>query len=213
MNPRRYSAMDEAISRVDGLLRGLARTGASDRAYPAAETPDLVLSEADSGHSAGLMRVNHSGEISAQALYLSQAALARNPETRRRLQAAAAEELEHLSWCERRLDELESATSRLNPVWAGGALAIGAIAALFGDRVNLGFVEETEHQVVTHLEGHLETLPAEDLRSRAIVSTMREDEARHARSARAAGAVELPGWTKRLMALQARVMTTLAYRI
>ncbi len=181
------------------------------REYPAAGVAGIVLDEKQRRHAGALMRVNHSGEISAQALYVGQALFARNSATQERLARAAGEETDHLYWCERRLHDLESRPSVLNPVWFGGALAIGTLASLCGDRWSLGFVEETEKQVVRHLQSHLEALPYADAPSRAVVSAMCDDEARHAADAAADGARRLPQWVRGLMTVQARVMTRLAY--
>jgi ubiquinone biosynthesis monooxygenase Coq7 len=159
------------------------------------------------------MRVNHTGEVCAQALYLGQAMVARDPSLERFLRDASAEEHDHLVWCAERLAELESRPSVLDPAWFAGSIAIALAAAALGDAVSLGFVEETERQVCAHLDGHLTDLSEEDVRSRAIVAAMRSDEARHAANAREQGAAELPLPIRRVMALQARVMTTLAYWI
>jgi ubiquinone biosynthesis monooxygenase Coq7 len=163
--------------------------------------------------SASLMRVNHSGEICAQALYQGQALTARNPRAKAALEQAAREETEHLAWTEGRIEELGGRKSLLNPVWYAGSFALGALAGLAGDRWNLGFLAETERQVVTHLEGHLGRLPEEDARSRAIVEKMKEDEARHATSAVGHGAAELPEPAKAAMRLSSKVMTETAFWI
>ena len=159
------------------------------------------------------MRVNHSGEIAAQGLYLGQAITARAPETREALRRAAAEEGDHLAWCRDRLDELGSRPSLLNPLWYAGSVAIGAVAGLFGDRASLGFMAETEKQVEGHLADHLERLPADDARSRAIVERMQADEINHGRAAIAAGAASLPDPVPRLMRQASRFMTGTAYWI
>ncbi len=164
-------------------------------------------------HAAGLMRVNHTGEVCAQALYAAQALVARNPDVRARFAQAAREEEEHLAWTQSRLTELAERTSWLNPVWYAGSFAIGIAAGLAGDRVNLGFVVETERQVEEHLTGHMEDLPTADMKSRAIVDQMRDDEARHGAMAQAAGAADLPLPVKGLMRVTASVMKALAYRI
>jgi len=212
-DPRRpQTPLDRLVGHADLLLRAATRTGLRQRRpSPAADLPDPVLDAAGRRHAAGLMRVNHAGEVCAQALYVGQAVLARNAATREALLEAAGEEGDHLFWCEERLRELSSRPSLLDPLWFGGALAIGAGAAALGDRLSLGFVEETERQVVEHLEGHLERLPAEDGRSRAIVAAMRDDEARHAADAVRRGAQRLPAPVRLLMRAQARLMTTLAY--
>ncbi|MEQ8235060.1 MAG: 2-polyprenyl-3-methyl-6-methoxy-1,4-benzoquinone monooxygenase [Gammaproteobacteria bacterium] len=212
---RRPTPADRLVGRLDAVLRAATRTGLHQRrAYPAADVADLApLDAADRRHAVGLMRVNHAGEVCAQALYVGQALLARNARTEKALAQAAREEGDHLFWCEQRLTELGGRPSRLNAAWFGGALAIGAAAALAGDRVSLGFVEETERQVVTHLEGHLDKLPAADRRSRAVIDAMRDDEARHAGDAAARGALRLPRFVREAMARHARVMTTIAYWI
>jgi ubiquinone biosynthesis monooxygenase Coq7 len=172
-----------------------------------------MLEDEERRHAAGLMRINHVGEVCAQALYVGQAAVARDPETRAALLAAAAEETDHLAWCAERLDELDSRPSLLNPVWYAGSYAIGLLAGLRGDGWNLGFVVETERQVEAHLHEHLERLPPGDGRSRAILKTMKADEARHAEQAEAAGARVLPAPIPRLMALASGVMKAVAYRL
>lgn len=209
---RRFNALDRLIGRVDGALRVLAPPQrAAARPSPAAAMRETALEPAEQRHSAGLMRVNHTGEVCAQALYLGQAMVARDPALAATLTDAAAEEHDHLVWCAQRLAELNSHPSVLNPVWFAGSVAIAIATAAAGDKLSLGFVEETERQVCAHLDGHLEQLSERDERSRAIVQAMRADEARHADNARAAGAQPLPPLLKRLMALEARVMTTLAY--
>lgn len=211
---RRYSMLDRLIDRVDGTLRALTPPSpAHTRPSPAATVAETPLEPVEKRHSAGLMRVNHTGEVCAQALYLGQALVARDPELAASLMAAAAEERDHLAWCAARLAELDSHPSRLNPAWFAGSVAIAVVAAAAGDAVSLGFVEETERQVCAHLDGHLNQLSERDARSRAIVQAMRADEARHAENAHAAGARPLPPPVQRLMALEARLMTTLAYWI
>jgi len=178
-----------------------------------AAAPDLApqLSETERTDAAALMRVNHTGEIAAQALYHGQATVARSERTRALLLAAAREETDHLAWCEQRLRELGSRPSYLNALWYGGSFAIGALAAAFGDRTSLGFVVETERQVEGHLDQHLARLPAHDLRTRAVVEAMRADEIAHGASAKAAGGAELPPIARTLMRQAARVMTQTAY--
>ncbi|MGH8481891.1 MAG: 2-polyprenyl-3-methyl-6-methoxy-1,4-benzoquinone monooxygenase, partial [Nevskiaceae bacterium] len=173
------------------------------------EAPEL--DEAARRHAAGLMRVNHAGEVAAQALYQGHALVARDLQIREHMLKAAAEERSHLAWCEERLRELDSGPSRLDPLWYAGSFAIGAIAGLAGDRWSLGFVEETEKQVSEHLSGHLDKLPEEDARSRAIVEAMRADEERHGREAVEAGAQRVPRPVQELMRAVARVMTRSAY--
>lgn len=182
---------------------------------PDAETRDrrAALVDAERRTSAALMRVNHAGEIAAQALYHGQALVARSPTTRELLLKAAREETDHLAWCETRLNELDSRPSLLNPLWYAGSFAIGAMAALLGDRASLGFVVETERQVEGHLDEHLDRLPPDDVRSRAILETMRSDEIAHGMNAKAAGGVELPSPVRALMRGTARVMTGTAYWI
>jgi len=179
---------------------------------PARGIAEAPLDDAERRHAAGLMRVNHVGEVCAQALYFGQAAVAREPRLRAQLLAAAAEETDHLGWCGERLQELDSRPSLFNPLWYAGAWAIGAGAGLVGDRVSLGFVIETERQVEAHLGEHLETLPAQDARSRAIVARMKEDEARHADKALAAGGIRLPAPIPSLMRFASNVMKAVAYR-
>ena len=163
--------------------------------------------------SAQLMRVNHAGEVCAQALYQAQALTARSESVKKAMETASSEENDHLSWCEERLEQLDSHKSLLNPVWYCGSFMIGSAFGMVGDRWNLGFLAETERQVVKHLDGHLEKLPGDDTKSRAIVEQMRDDEARHATQAVQSGAAELPGPVKRLMATTSKIMTTVAARI
>ncbi|HET7842701.1 MAG TPA: 2-polyprenyl-3-methyl-6-methoxy-1,4-benzoquinone monooxygenase [Xanthomonadales bacterium] len=211
---RRYSPLDEAIAHLQRALGATLGPAPPDaRGYPAAAVEGASLDEAGRRHAAGLMRINHAGEVCAQALYLGQAAIARKPAIRAHLLEAADEEASHLAWCAKRLDELGSGPSVLNPLWFAGSFAIGAAAALVGDRESLGFVVETERQVEAHLGDHLERLPAGDERSRAVVRTMQADEARHGEEAKDAGARELPQPVPRLMALAAGVMKFLAYRV
>jgi ubiquinone biosynthesis monooxygenase Coq7 len=171
------------------------------------------LSETERRHAAGLMRVNHTGEVCAQALYAAQALVARTPEVRARFAAAARDEEDHLAWTATRLAELSDRTSLLNPLWYAGSFAIGVAAGLAGDRVNLGFVVETERQVEEHLTGHIDALPAADAKSRAIVDRMRDDEARHGAMAQEAGGTDLPRPVREVMRLAASVMKAVAYRI
>ena len=196
--------------RALGTSRGVAR---AERPNPAGTLRDPALDAADRRHAAGLMRVNHTGEVCAQALYVGQAAVARDEATRAQLLAAAQEETDHLAWCASRLDELDSRPSLLNPLWYAGSYAIGLAAGLRGDGWNLGFVVETERQVEAHLDQHLQSLPPGDERSRAILGTMKTDEARHADHAEAAGARVLPKPVTRAMAFASGVMKAVAYRI
>lgn len=209
---RDYTPLDQVLMRLHQALSGVAPPPAEGtRPNPAAglEAPDL--DDAARRHAAGLMRVNHAGEVAAQALYQGHALAARSPSIREHMLEAAAEERSHLAWCEERLRELDSAPSRLDPLWYAGSFAIGAIAGLAGDRWSLGFVEETEKQVSEHLRGHLEKLPEEDTRSRVIVEAMRADEERHGQQAADAGAKPLPWLVQELMRAVARVMTRSAY--
>lgn len=169
------------------------------------------MSASEKLHAAGLMRVNHAGEVAAQGLYLGHATIVRDRAMRSQMQQAADEERDHLAWCEERLKELGSGPSRLNPVWFGGAFAIGAVSGILGDRWSLGFIEETERQVVQHLTGHLDGLPVNDAKSRAIVREMRDEEAQHGANARDAGASELPAPIRHIMQLTANIMTRTAY--
>ena len=211
----------DRLSPLDRLLAGIGRaletttiaTPTAARPFPAGNLADIDFDDAARRHAAGLMRVNHVGEVCAQALYIGQAAMAREGELRRHLLEAAAEENDHLAWCGERLQELGSRPSLLNPLWYAGAWAIGAGAALVGDPLSLGFVVETERQVEAHLDTHLDRLPPGDERSRAIVRVMKDDEARHAENARAAGAATLPAPIPALMRFAADVMRAVAYRL
>lgn len=206
---RRLSAFDQVIGGLDqGLRLVFGPAPVADRSNPAAHLADAALDSSARDVSARLMRVNHSGEICAQALYQGQALTARNTRVRAKLERAAQEENDHLAWTAQRVNELGSRTSYLNPIWYAGSFAMGAVAGLTGDRWSLGFLAETERQVVTHLEGHLSRLPAEDSKSRAIVAQMREDEGRHATTAVEAGGINLPMPVKKIMRLAARLMTT-----
>jgi 3-demethoxyubiquinol 3-hydroxylase len=210
----RLSFLDRLIVDLDRGLKALhAEPPAEGRDNPAGTLPEADLSSAERRHAAGLMRVDHAGEVAAQALYHGQALSARTPGTRDALQRAAREEGDHLRWCRERLDELGDRASRLDPLWYAGSFLIGAAAGLTGDRWSLGFVVETERQVVRHLQGHLSSLPPEDARSRAILEQMRTDEGAHATRALESGAAELPSPVKRLMTLAARLMTATAYRL
>lgn len=211
---RSYALSDRVLERVDALLRAATRTGAAQmRPTPGDTLPNSPLASGLRREAAGLMRVNHAGEVCAQALYVGQAACARDTDTRAALLAAARDEGDHLYWCEQRLAELGSRVSRLDPLWFAASCAIGMAVAAAGDRLSLGFVEETERQVVRHLDGHLGRLPGEDLRSRAIVAAIRDDEERHANDAQQRGAAPRSGLVRTAMACTARVMTTLSYWI
>ncbi len=207
------SLLDTLVSQVDGALRTVAGVHGARRVNPGSAVADVNLENHERAHAAGLMRVNHTGEVCAQALYEGQALVARDEGTRRALKAAAAEETDHLAWCEERLGELGSEPSVLNPIFYAASYAMGAATGLLGDRVSLGFVEATEDQVCKHLEAHLEALPPDDDRSRAIVEQMHSDEARHGEAAMAAGGVEFPAPVKGLMSLASKLMTETTYRV
>ncbi|HEX5766205.1 MAG TPA: 2-polyprenyl-3-methyl-6-methoxy-1,4-benzoquinone monooxygenase [Woeseiaceae bacterium] len=214
MHERRLSPTDRLFSGIDTVLRGIAGPKArSRRPCPADGIPDSQLTPEQRRHAAGLMRVNHAGEVAAQGLYQGHAAVARSHSIAHHMREAAAEELDHLGWCEQRLEELGDVPSRLRPLWYAGSFAIGVASGALGDRWSLGFVEETERQVAEHLEGHLDRLPPSDARSRAIVERMRIEEQQHGARAKAAGAESLPRLVHRLMRLIAKVMTRTSYRI
>ncbi len=202
---------DSLIVEFDKVLRTVLAPARSRRPVPGDGAPEPSLSDEARRHAVGLMRVNHCGEICAQALYQGQSLTSRNPEVRDALRQAADEETEHLAWTEQRIAELGGRKSLLNFFWYGGALTMGLIAGRLGERWNLGFLAETERQVEAHLDGHLASLPAEDGRSRAIVDQMRLDEIKHADTACALGAAELPPPVKRAMRLAAGFMTRTAY--
>lgn len=212
-NIRRFSLVDSIINEFDKALNHIFCEQKSSRRYPAESLRDEPLDDPERRLSAGLMRVNHAGEMAAQALYQGQSLTARDPELAQRLRQASIEESDHLNWCRTRLTELDDRPSLLDPFWYMGSLVIGMSAGLAGDRWNLGFLSETEYQVVRHLEGHLERLPKSDKRSRAIVEQMRTDELGHARLAEDLGAAPLPSPVRQLMRLTAKVMTTLAERV
>ena len=208
--------MDSILTALDSALRTVFASHHASRANPASQTSTSTphLSEAERREAAALMRVNHVGEVCAQALYTAQALATRDAALRQHLLAASAEETDHLAWTEERLRELGDRTSLLNPLWYAGAFAIGfAAGKLGGDKVSLGFVVETERQVEAHLQSHMERLPAADEASRAIVAQMKADEMRHADEALSAGGVDLPAPIKGAMRLAAQVMTTVAHRI
>lgn len=203
--------LDQLIVGFDRALRTVFANASTVRPVPGDSLPEAELSDEERARAASLMRVNHCGEICAQALYQGQAMMSNDEGIKRALERAAQEETEHLAWTERRIAELGGRKSLLNPLWYGGSLAIGIIAARFGDGVNLGFLAETERQVESHLQSHLDRLPAQDLRSREIVNQMKEDEAAHADTAVRLGAVELPAPVKAVMKASSKVMTGLAY--
>ena len=205
--------IDQLIVGFDRALRTLAGTASAARPNPAGAIAAAELTPEERRHAAGLMRVNHTGEVCAQALYQAQALVARDPEVRQCFAAAAREEEDHLAWTQQRLSELGDRTSLANPLWYAGSFAIGLAAGLAGDRSNLGFVVETERQVEEHLSSHIDRLPAGDSRSRAIVAAMRDDEIRHGMAASVAGAHTLPLPVRALMRATAKLMTLTAYRI
>ena len=213
MPARDFSLADRLLMDAQNALGTVFGSARAERPNPAVGQPDVVLEEDERRHAAGLMRVNHVGEVCAQALYVGQAAVARDARTRDQLLGAAQEETDHLVWCADRLRELDSHPSLLNPLWYAGSYAIGVMAGLRGDGWNLGFVVETERQVEAHIAEHLHALPEADGRSRAILSTMQADEIRHADNAEARGARLLPPPLPALMAAASMVMKTIAYRI
>lgn len=211
---RNYSPIDKLFLNLDtGLRTVFGQPVLTERPNPAQHLPDAELSESERMLAGRLMRINHAGEVSAQGLYQGQALTARLPEVREKMERAALEENDHLEWCERRAKEMGTHVSYLNPVWYVGSLAIGAIAGAAGDKWSLGFVVETEHQVVKHLDEHLAQLPEHDQKSRAILEQMKTDEAHHATLALHAGGAPLPAPVKTLMGLVSKVMTRTAYWI
>lgn len=212
-SPIVHSAVDRWLIAADAALRTVWGDHVATRACPRPEQESALLSEADKREAAALMRVNHVGEVCAQALYASQAWGTRDPALKLQFEAAAREETDHLAWTEQRLRELGGRTSVLNPLWFAGAFAIGLGAARAGDKISLGFVVETERQVEHHLNSHLSRLPEGDTASRAIVVQMRDDEVAHAEAAQAAGGVTLPAPVRGLMRLAAKVMTSTAHHL
>jgi len=210
-----------ALTPLDRLLVGAnnaLRTIAAPAGRPARENPssgvaESELTDSQKSHAAGLMRVNHAGEVAAQGLYQGHATVARDPRIEEQMQRAANEEFDHLAWCEQRLAQLDAGPSMLSPVWYAGAFLIGAASGILGDRWSLGFIAETEKQVCAHLDSHLDQLPDDDEKSRAIVEKMRDEEQEHGENAIEAGAAELPGPLQHLMRLTAKVMTKTAYRL
>ena len=202
------------INEVDkGLKYSTQNYQTESRPYPADKIEQDPLNELERNHSAGLMRVNHSGEVCAQALYRGQALTAKLGDTRTKMEQAASEELDHLSWCNKRLEELNNKPSVLNPIWYGMSFSIGAVAGLVGDKWSLGFVHETEEQVVKHLDGHLDKLSKKDLKTKVVIEQMRIDEEQHSHDALEAGAEILPDEIKDLMSKVAKVMTNSSYHI
>ena len=213
MDIRTLTPLDRLLAGCERALEAIAGSPQAHRPSPAAGIAEADLDDAERQHAAGLMRINHTGEVCAQALYFGQAALARNPDNREHLLHAASEETDHLAWCAQRLQQLDSRPSLLNPLWYAGSYAIGAAAALAGDPVSLGFVVETERQVETHLAEHLEKLPLQDERSRAVLTQMQTDEIRHAQAALERGGIKLPFPLPQLMHVSSMVMKAVAYRV
>ena len=214
MHSRQLTPLDHLLASVNNALRTVTATAARPaRSNPAEGVEDTDLDARQKAHAAGLMRVNHAGEVAAQALYRGHAIVARDKSIEEQMQRAADEEFDHLAWCEQRIKELGEEPSRLSPLWYAGAYAIGAASGALGDKWSLGFIAETERQVCAHLETHLERLPEEDAKSRAIVKQMRDEEAEHGENAVAAGAAKLPRLVVRLMQATAKIMTMTAYRI
>ena len=217
-SPRTLGGFDQLLSRLDRRLRQLsgasvAEPSADPRPSPAIGHEEPQLSPREQAHAAGLMRVNHTGEVCAQALYQGQALVARTDDTRQNLLSAAQEEADHLAWCEARLDELDAAPSRLNPLFYAASYALGAATALAGDKVSLGFVHATEERVASHLRSHLKALPGEDRKSQLILQQMLDDEERHGEEALAHGGEEFPRPVKDVMSLASQVMTRTTYWI
>jgi len=214
MKSRQYNALDRGIMALDSVIGNLSKPSVvrSKRPYPARIHPESDLNENEKKQVSALMRVNHAGEIAAQALYKAQSMTARDDELKKSMQQSADEEIDHLEWCESRIKELGDHTSYLEPVWYAGSFSLGVIAGCFGDKWNLGFLAETEHQVVSHLDSHLKLIPEKDNRTRAILEQMREDELHHAVVAENAGAENLPKGVKRLMRLTSKIMTKTAYK-
>lgn len=209
-----HSFLDRCLIQFDQALRTcVPGSSHATRTSPAQEVPEQELSESDIKHIAGLMRINHTGEVCAQALYAGQAATARLHEVKASMEHAAQEEVDHLAWCDERLDQLDSQPSLLNPLWYGLSFGMGALAGLAGDKWSLGFVAETEQQVCDHLEDHLQKLPEQDKKSQAIIEQMIHDEKAHGESAKAAGGADLPLPVKQAMTAMAKVMKKTTYHI
>ena len=212
MHERDLTLLDRFLAGINDALRTVAvPAGRPARENPAEGIAETDLSDSEKSHAAGLMRVNHAGEVAAQGLYQGHAAMARNEAVSEQMQQAADEEFDHLAWCEQRLTELDAGPSRLSPLWYAGSFAIGAASGAFGDKWSLGFIAETERQVCAHLTSHLDRLPEGDMRSRTIVEKMRDEEQQHGDNAVDAGAADLPDAARRLMRWTSRVMTTTAY--
>lgn len=213
MNVRTLTPLDRLLGKFERALEAVAGSPVAQRPSPAAAIAEADLDDTERRHTAGLMRINHTGEVCAQALYFGQAALARNADNRTHLLHAAEEETDHLAWCAQRLQQLDSRPSLLNPLWYAGSYAMGAAAAVIGDPFSLGFVVETEHQVEAHLAEHLTKLPTQDARSRAVLTQMQADEIRHAQAAQDRGGIKLPFPLPQLMHASSMVMKTVAYRL
>ena len=211
---QKLNLIDTLLDEIQhGLKTCQLRPFTDARPYPGSDIEETPLSDSEQQHAAGLMRINNAGEVAAQGLYRGQAFSARDPKTSDTMRAAAEEENEHLNWCLQRLSELEGNRSKLDGLWYLGSFAIGSVAGAIGDKWSLGFVEETEIQVSDHLDSHLKKLPEQDLRSRAVLNTMKADEMRHAIEAHEAGAAKLPSLVKRTMGLTRKLMTFAAYRL
>ena len=215
MEKRQYSRLDNIIMQIDAVISEFPKSRSEHikREYPGRSVSESKLNEDEKKHISGLMRVNHAGEISAQALYKAQALTAIDNKLKETMKKSADEEIDHLDWCEQRLDELGGHTSYLSPVWYAGSFGIGLLAGFFGDKSNLSFIAETEYQVVKHLDSHIEQLPENDERSRVILEQMRDDELHHATIAETNGAENLPEGIKSLMNLVSKIMTKTAYYI
>jgi 3-demethoxyubiquinol 3-hydroxylase len=212
MKTRQLTPLDRFLASANNALRTVAApAGRSARQNPAENILDTDLNAGQRRHAAGLMRINHAGEVAAQALYQGHATVARDKTIEEQMQRAADEEFDHLAWCEQRIGELGEDVSKLSPFWYAGAFAIGAASGVLGDKWSLGFIAETERQVCAHLDSHLDSLPPEDAKSRAIVEQMRDEEEAHGENALDAGAAELPAPVRRLMQITAKVMTKTAY--
>ncbi|WP_043320193.1 2-polyprenyl-3-methyl-6-methoxy-1,4-benzoquinone monooxygenase [Microbulbifer sp. HZ11] len=211
---RQLTGLDRLLLQADRALRTLSPgSPCHERPSPSKSVDEAELADSERRHAAGLMRVNHSGEVCAQALYQGQALTAKLPQVRAEMEHAADEEIDHLAWCEQRLDELGSRPSVLNPLWYGLSFGIGAAAGKISDKVSLGFVAATEEQVCKHLESHLQELPPQDEKSRAVVEQMLVDEAKHQHAALDAGGARFPGPVKGLMTLVSKAMTSASYRL
>jgi ubiquinone biosynthesis monooxygenase Coq7 len=212
MSSRNYSPLDHLFIGLDTTLRTLfGQPKITERPNPAVQIPEADLDKEARDHTARLMRINHTGEVCAQALYQGQALTAKLPEVRKNMERAAAEENDHLDWCETRLKELDNRTSYMNPLWYAGSFAIGAVAGLAGDKWSLGFVGETERQVEGHLDSHLQQIPESDKKTRAILQQMKEDEIHHGQTAMKAGGADLPDPIKKAMKLTSKIMTGTVY--